>query len=393
MITRNFLGRVFLVWVAISLPLAVGNGAEESDPRQTPIVKVVRDTAASVVNIATEKIILLRQNPFWGNYGSDFDTMFDKFSGFHGMTARALKLKSVGSGVIVDKSGLVVTNAHVVNMATNIFVILNDGTQVKGQLVYENKDDELALIKITSPKPLREARLGQTRDLMLGETVVAIGNPLGLENSVTAGIISGKNRKVYSSHGEFISGGLLQTDAPINPGNSGGALFNLDGELIGINVAVVEYSQSIGFAIPVEKVRESMEGYKRNEGSPIKYNKSKMLSQETSTAGGGASSMKTEKWSPSLEMQETKGEYILKLDIAGLNKNKVNVEINENSITVTAERSTKTEEKKSGGYYTVQSFGSFMRTIPMPQNADSQGARTEVKGDTLVIHLPKKNNK
>lgn len=212
---KDTLGRIFFVFIVMSLTSAVN--AAEIDNRQTPVVKVVKDTAESVVNISTEHIIFLRQNPYWGVYGNDFDILFNQFSTFHGM-APALKLKSVGSGVIVDKAGLIVTNAHVVNMASSIFIVLNDGKQAKGEVVYENKNDDLAFIKIVPPKPLIEAELGQTKDLMLGETVVAIGNPLGLENTVTSGIVSGKNRKFHSSQGEFVMGDMLQIDAPINPG-------------------------------------------------------------------------------------------------------------------------------------------------------------------------------
>jgi serine protease Do len=168
--------------------------AAETYIRETPIVKLVKDRAASVVNISTERILLLRQNPFWGAYGSDFDRFFDQYFAPYGITS-AMKLKSVGSGVILDKTGLIVTNAHVVNMASMIFGVLNDGTQIKGDVVYQNRNDDLAFIKITPPKPLVEAELGQTKDLMLGETVIAIGNPLGLENTVTSGIVSGKDRK------------------------------------------------------------------------------------------------------------------------------------------------------------------------------------------------------
>lgn len=333
----------------MSLTSAVN--AAEIDNRQTPVVKVVKDTAESVVNISTEHIIFLRQNPYWGVYGNDFDILFNQFSTFHGM-APALKLKSVGSGVIVDKAGLIVTNAHVVNMASSIFIVLNDGKQAKGEVVYENKNDDLAFIKIVPPKPLIEAELGQTKDLMLGETVVAIGNPLGLENTVTSGIVSGKNRKFHSSQGEFVMGDMLQIDAPINPGNSGGALFNLNGKLIGINVAVVQYSQSIGFAIPVERLQKAIEEYKRNQGLSANLNK----------AG-------------------TRKEYILKFDIAGLDKDKVKVEINSNLITLSGDYSD------SQG---SQIFGSFVRTVSLPIDADPKVVKTEIKDDTLIIHIAKK---
>ena len=351
--SRRFLKKIYLI-IFLILTLFSAVYAAETDNRLTPIVKVVKDTAESVVNISTEHIVYLRQNPYWGVYGNDLDVLFNQFSTFHGM-APALKLKSVGSGVIVDKSGLIVTNAHVVNMASGIFVILNDGKQVQGELVYENKDDDLAFVKISPPKPLSQAVLGQTNDLMLGETVVAIGNPLGLENTVTSGILSGKNRKFHSAQGDFVMGDMLQIDAPINPGNSGGALFNLNSQLIGINVAVVEYSHSIGFAIPVEKLKKSMEEYKRNPSVPANLNK------------------------PGVE----KG-YVLRFDIAGLDKDKVKVEISNNLITLSGEYQN---------FQGAQAFGSFVKTIPLPQDADPQAVKTEIKDDTLIIHIARKNNK
>ncbi len=268
MATNVFVRYALLVVLSFLLPSAIVGG-DAVNPRETPVVKVVRENAAAVVNISTEHIILLRENPAWGNYGSEFDFLFDQFFGLHQRT-RALKLNSVGSGVVVDSNGIIVTNAHVVHMASNIFVVLNDGTSAAGKVVYENPRADLALIRVDPPKPLKAVSLGQDDDVMIGETVVAIGNPLGLENSVSAGVISGKDREVYSSRDEKVSEGLIQTDAPINPGNSGGALFNLAGELIGINVAVVQNSQSIGFAIPVKKVRGAIDAHQRNDKFTIR---------------------------------------------------------------------------------------------------------------------------
>jgi len=361
----------------------------ESVNRQTPVVKVVNNAAACVVNISTEKILLLRQNPYWGVYGSDMDTLFNQFYAPHGM-ARALKLKSVGSGVIVDKSGLIATNAHVVNMASNIYVILNDGTQAKGEVAYEDKKNDLAFVKIVPPKPLSEAVLGQTKDLMLGETVVAIGNPLGLENTVTSGIVSGKNRKFYSSQGELLMGDMLQVDAPINPGNSGGPLFNLDSQLIGINVTVVEYSQSIGFAIPVEKLKAAMEEYRRQ---PVKPAAQK---QQVAPVPAGIGAMNNQAapgifpYEANVDMQETAGGYVIKFNIANLDKNKIKIEVNRSLIKLSGEYSSAKEEKSPSGMFNSQSFGSFIRTVPLPADADPESVKTDIQDNTLVISLSKK---
>ncbi|MFA6129985.1 MAG: trypsin-like peptidase domain-containing protein [Candidatus Omnitrophota bacterium] len=383
----GFLRSNLLVFAVISLTTAAAHSAE-IDVRMTPVVQVVKDTADSVVNISTEKIILLQQDPYWGVYGNDFDVLYNQFSTFHGM-APALKLKSVGSGVIVDKSGLIVTNAHVVNMASSIFVILNDGKQVQGELVYENRYDDLAFIKITPPKPLVEASLGQTKDLMLGETVVAIGNPLGLENTVTSGIVSGKNRKFYSSQGDYVMGDMLQVDAPINPGNSGGALFNLNAKLIGINVAVVEYSQSIGFAIPVEKLKQSLKEYKRNEGLPVNLRKQNSVNFRVGQNNVVDSRIL---YDAKLNVDETANEYTLKLDISGLDKNKVKAHISGNLITLTGEYSSSVEEKSPGSFQGRQTSGSFVKVIPLPADADPNGIKTEIKDDAFIIHIAKKKN-
>lgn len=370
MIFKGFSKRTCLI-LFLTLSAFTASNGDEVSVRQTPIVKVVKDTAESVVNISTEHIILLRQNPHWGVYGNDFDVFFDQFSTFHGM-ASALKLKSVGSGVIVDKTGLIVTNAHVINMASSIFVILNDGTQVKGEAVYENRDDDLAFIKIVPPKPLVEAVLGQTDDLMLGETVVAIGNPLGLENTVTSGIISGKSRKFHSPQGNFMMGDMIQIDAPINPGNSGGALFNLSGKLIGINVAVVQYSQSIGFAVPVEKLKKNIDEYKSNKGLPA--NSKKQVDAISYNAA----------------VEETADEYILELNVANLDKNKIKIEANNSLIILTGEYTRSMGGKAPSILRHSQAFGSFVKTFPLPPDADPKSVKPEIKADTLFIHIAKK---
>jgi len=381
----NIVKQAVLVFAVMSLTFTAVNSAD-IDIRQTPIVKVVKDTAGAVVNISTEHIILLRQNPFWGVYGNDFDVFFDQFSTFHGMTT-AFKLKSVGSGVILDKAGLIVTNAHVVNMASSIFVILNDGKQAKGELVYENRKDDLAFIRIVPPEPLIAVELGQTNDLMLGETVVAIGNPLGLENTVTSGILSGKNRGFYSSQGELVMGDMLQIDAPINPGNSGGALFNLNGKLIGINVAVVQYSQSIGFAVPVEKLKRSLEEYRRNVDLPANLKKQNNVNFKGDQKDAAGSAIF---YNANLNMQDAGNEYILRFDITGLDKNKVKVELNNNLITLTGEYSSRVEDKSPGSFHGSQAFGAFVRTVSLPADADPKDIKTEVKDNTLIIHIIKK---
>ncbi|HET6491175.1 MAG TPA: trypsin-like peptidase domain-containing protein [Syntrophales bacterium] len=239
-----------------ALLLCAGCAAVQN-PRETPVVKVVRDNAASVVNIRTEHLVDLKEHPAWGRYGERLDGFFKQYFG-EDYSEGTVKLKSVGSGVIVDRNGLIVTNAHVVHRATTIFAVLRDGTVKEAKVVTVNTRDDLALIRIEPARELRAVHFADVKTLMIGETVVAIGNPLGLENSVTTGVISGINRAFRNTECDYACSGLLQTDASINPGNSGGALLNMDGELVGINLAVVLGAQNIGFAVPVDKVVQMM---------------------------------------------------------------------------------------------------------------------------------------
>ena len=222
--------------------------------RKTPIVRVVSEYAPAVVNIRTERIVDLKESPEWGLYGEAMDAFFKKYFG-ENYSEGILKHKSLGSGVILNNRGMIITNAHVVQKATNIFVVLRDGTILEADILAVNAQDDLALIKTALPSNVREVKFANMGELMIGETVIAIGNRLGLESSVTVGVISGKERSFRSLQCEYECSGLIQTDASINPGNSGGALLNLDGELVGINLAVVQAAQNIGFAVPVIKIK------------------------------------------------------------------------------------------------------------------------------------------
>ncbi len=253
---------VFVRGMLACLLLAMaGCAAPVKSPRETPVVQVVRDNAASVVNIRTESLVDLKEHPAWGQYGERLDRFFKQYFG-EDYSEGTVKLKSLGSGVIVDKGGLIVTNAHVVHRASTIYAVLRDGTVAEAKVVKVNTLDDLALIRIEPVRDLRAVRFADVKTLMIGESVVAIGNPLGLENSVTTGVISGIDRAFKNQECDYACSGLLQTDASINPGNSGGALLNMDGELVGINLAVVLGAQNIGFAVPVNKVLQMLEGGK-----------------------------------------------------------------------------------------------------------------------------------
>ena len=230
--------------------------------RNTPVVKVVKQWAPSVVNISTENIVLLRQDPIWGQYGPAFDDFFKQHSS---VAVTAMKLKGIGSGVIVSDDGLIVTNMHVVQMASKVYVVFSDSSVVEAAITAGSTDDDVAILKIAPPKKLQPVKFA--KDIIIGETVVSIGNPFGLENSVSAGIVSGTNRAFSYGDGRAVTG-LIQTDASINIGSSGGALLNLEGDLVGVNLAVVQGAQSIGFAIPAQKIKELLKRYDEIKKTP-----------------------------------------------------------------------------------------------------------------------------
>ena len=197
--------------------------------------------------------------------GSPFEEFFDDFfknrrgpggnskGGEKNGDLQPRKTNSLGSGFIVDTSGIVVTNNHVIADADEINVILNDGTKVKAELVGVDKKTDLAVLKFKPVKPLVAVKFGDSDKLRLGEWVIAIGNPFSLGGTVTAGIVSARNRDINS--GPYDS--YIQTDAAINRGNSGGPLFNLDGEVIGVNTLIISPSGGsigIGFAVPSKTV-------------------------------------------------------------------------------------------------------------------------------------------
>jgi serine protease Do len=227
----------------------VSSNAFLNNPNQ--IVDVVKKTKNAVVNISTTKIVKRSK------YFHDFD-MFHKFFGdqfkdFYNNQPQEFKTKSLGSGFIIDKKGFIVTNNHVIENADEIIVKLSDEKEFKAKIVGRDPLTDLALLKI-DPKDedLTVLEMGDSSKTEVGEIVVAIGNPFGLEFSVTAGIISAKGRVLGS--GPYDN--FMQTDASINPGNSGGPLVNLEGKVIGINTAIIASAQGLGFAIPVNMLKE-----------------------------------------------------------------------------------------------------------------------------------------
>jgi serine protease Do len=201
--------------------------------RETPIVKAVRQAAPSVVNIRGRKSV-------------------SNASARIGNESRSKEVDGMGTGIIIDPRGYILTNYHVVAGVARINVTLRNKATHVGTLVTFDRPTDLALVKIDASTPLPVIRFGTSADLMPGETVIALGNAYGYEHSVTRGIISALHRNVRVSDTQSYED-LIQTDASINPGNSGGPLLNIDGELIGINVAVRMGAQGIGFAMPINK--------------------------------------------------------------------------------------------------------------------------------------------
>jgi len=219
--------------------------------------KIAKIARQGVVNIRTEKTIKgggrvfryffgpkgEQQNPF-GN--DQFENFFDRFLGENDGGGRDYKQKSLGSGFIIDTEGYIVTNNHVIEDADDIKVKLANGDEFDATVVGRDPKTDLALIKIPASRSLKPIPWGRSEDMQVGDWVVAIGSPFGLEQTVTAGIVSAKGRTIGSGpYDDFI-----QTDASINQGNSGGPLLNLKGEVIGVNTAIIAGGQGIGFAIP-----------------------------------------------------------------------------------------------------------------------------------------------
>ena len=249
-IERNTkLGAILVLSVVASVFLQ----AEESQ-RQDAVVEAAGLVMPSVVNIATKTRVQRvryyydwwRDN--WAPYAQELPPQ-----------------ESAGSGVVVDASGYVLTNVHVVKDADEIWVKINNEAGepkiYEAEVVVGSLTTDIALLKIIhgeAGKTFAVANFANNGDLLLGETVLALGNPFGLGGSVSRGILSSKSRRTETEGSQLDIPDWLQTDASINPGNSGGPLINLDGEIIGINVAVLKEGQGIGFAIPVKRVNEAL---------------------------------------------------------------------------------------------------------------------------------------
>jgi len=221
------------------------------EARLTPVVTSVRAVAPAVVNITSARTVDRRRNagPFFE------DELFRQFLGPNGRGPERQTQESLGSGVIIDGAkGLVLTNAHVIAGGTSIKARLLDGRVLDAALVGSDPDFDVAVLRLADGgDKLPQAAMGDSDDIMIGETAIAIGNPFGYTNTVTTGVVSAVGRSLKHEGGAYAD--LIQTDTAINPGNSGGPLVNLAGEVVGINMAIQAEAEGIGFAIPINKAR------------------------------------------------------------------------------------------------------------------------------------------
>ncbi len=224
-------------------------------PRRDAVVRAVEQASAAVVNISAEQIHE-QQSPFSRGAGDPFfDQFFRDF--FDSFGPRQYKTQSLGSGVIISPEGYILTNDHVVSKAAKITVRLADQREFSATLVGSDPKSDLAVLLIKADPAPPYIGMGRADDLLIGESVIAIGNPFGLSHTVTTGVVSAVNRSIRTGNRTYQD--FIQTDASINPGNSGGPLLNINGELIGINTAIYQKAEGIGFAIPIDRARRIYE--------------------------------------------------------------------------------------------------------------------------------------
>jgi len=238
---------------ALAALAGAASAAQAADPflRRTPAVRAVERVGPAVVNVTTEQIVSV-QNPFGAFAGDPFFERFFRDFFEPGLPSQRTQ-SSLGSGVLIDGQRHVLTNEHVVARASRIRVTLADGRDFDAVVVGADPNNDLAVLNVETDEPLPWIPPGRSDDVMPGEPVIAIGNPFGLSNTVTTGVISAVDRSLRTDGRVYH--GFLQTDASINPGNSGGPLLNAEGELIAINTAIYQGAEGIGFAIPIDVAR------------------------------------------------------------------------------------------------------------------------------------------
>lgn len=238
-------------WILICTVGVPGFASAAATPES--FAPLVKKEVPAVVNISTRQIVRVQEQSPFGDPG--MDEFFRHF--FGGAPRREQVRQSLGSGFIISPDGYILTNNHVVDKATDIKVSLTDGRIFEAKLIGKSPEIDIALIKVEA-SGLPAAALGDSTALEVGDWVIAIGNPFGLSHTVTAGIVSAKGRVI--GIGPYDD--LIQTDAAINPGNSGGPLFNIKGEVVGINTVIIAAGQNLGFAVPISMVKEILPSIK-----------------------------------------------------------------------------------------------------------------------------------
>jgi len=237
--------------VAAPIHVAVASPESAASMRSTHsrFAVLAREAGAGVVNVYTSKTVMRpsRWSPFAEPFGGFFGTPVPR-----SRAPREFKVPSLGSGFVISTEGLILTNNHVVDGVDSITVIFSDGRQSPGEIVGQDPKTDIALIRVKERKKLHVLPLGDSDAVLPGDWVVAIGNPFGLDHTVTAGIVSAKGRDI----GQGPYDDYIQTDAAINPGNSGGPLLDLSGAVIGINSAINPQANTIGFAVPINMAKE-----------------------------------------------------------------------------------------------------------------------------------------
>src|SRR5213596_2169756 len=240
-----------LLIAALALPaVAAARGAESDPERRSLVVQAVEKASPAVVNVSTEQVVERRASPFPFPQDPFFEEFFRDFVD---PRPRRFKTTSLGSGVIVAADGTIMTNVHVIERASRIHVTLADQREFDATLVGADADADIAILRVKAGDDLPHIPFGSSADLMIGETVIAIGNPFGLSHTVTTGVVSAVGRSLRDEDRTYTD--FIQTDASINPGNSGGPLLDIKGELIGINTAIYGKAQGIGFALPVDRAK------------------------------------------------------------------------------------------------------------------------------------------
>jgi Do/DeqQ family serine protease len=252
---------VLFALALLALPPRAAAGVLPASPatnpsaRRTPVVAAVEKVRGAVVNVAAEQLVRIRIPSGRGDSMADllFGDLFER-----PRYRRGYQVTSLGSGVIVSAEGYVLTNNHVVERGARFRVQLLDGREVGAKVIGTDPSSDLAVLKLDTKEKMPFVPPGRSDDLLIGETVIAIGNPFGLANTVTTGVVSAIHRNFKAGDRTLFD--FIQTDASINPGNSGGPLLNIEGQLIGVNTAILgERSAGIGFAIPIDRAKRIAE--------------------------------------------------------------------------------------------------------------------------------------